>query len=139
MPKPLPFRINRKTRKQRAHRAGIIAEYAAMGLLWCKGYRVLHTRYRNSYGEIDIIAARRSFIVFIEVKYRHTQESAAESITIFQQQRITQAARLYIAEHVKNAGRRRPMAYSFRFDAIVIAPWTFPRHVKSAWETQDEI
>ena len=35
-----------------------------------KGYRILHSRYRTPYGEIDLIAKRGDILSFVEVKTR---------------------------------------------------------------------
>ncbi len=49
---------------------GLFAEKATMLFLWIKGYKIIAWRYKNNLGEIDIIALKGKFIVFIEVKAR---------------------------------------------------------------------
>jgi Holliday junction resolvase-like predicted endonuclease len=48
-------------------------------------------------GEIDIIAARRHTLIFVEVKAHATLDSTAESVTERQMQRIAAAAKLWLA------------------------------------------
>lgn len=49
---------------------GILAEKLVIIFLLFKGYKILKWRYRNIFGEIDIIAQKSQLIVAIEVKYR---------------------------------------------------------------------
>ena len=51
---------------------GAKAEQLAAEYLDKKGYKILATNYRNSYGEIDIIASSDDLIIIIEVKARGT-------------------------------------------------------------------
>lgn len=45
-------------------------EQRALAFLQEKGFSILETNYRSKAGEIDIIARKKSLIVFIEVKTR---------------------------------------------------------------------
>jgi Uncharacterised protein family UPF0102 len=51
--------------RQVAFRTGISAESRAAALLVAKGFRILARRWRCPVGEIDIIARRRSLLVFV--------------------------------------------------------------------------
>src|SRR6185503_9594335 len=51
-----------------AFRTGLSAESRAAAFLMAKGYRILAKRFRTPYGEIDLVAKKRSLIAFIEVK-----------------------------------------------------------------------
>ena len=46
------------------------SEIIAMNFLKKKGYKILETNYKNTIGEIDIIAKDNDYIVFVEVKGR---------------------------------------------------------------------
>ena len=81
--------------RQVAFRFGISAESRAAAFLIAKGYRILARRYRSPMGEIDIIAARRSTLIFVEVKARATLDEAALAITPRQKQRIAAAAEIW--------------------------------------------
>ena len=53
-----------------AFQTGLSAESRAAAYLMAKGYRILAKRFRSPYGEIDLVARKRSLLVFIEVKAR---------------------------------------------------------------------
>src|ERR1700693_3818573 len=63
--------------RQVAFRLGISAESRAAAYLIAKGFRILARRWRSPVGEIDIIAARRHLLIFVEVKARETLDDAA--------------------------------------------------------------
>ena len=50
------------------HFFGIYAEKFAIFFLFIKGYKILAWRYKTPFGEIDIIAKKNNFLIFIEVK-----------------------------------------------------------------------
>ena len=50
------------------------SEIIAMNFLKKKGYKILETNYKNSIGEIDIIAKDNDYIVFVEVKGRMSKK-----------------------------------------------------------------
>jgi putative endonuclease len=120
-------RIDRRT----AERRGRTAETLAALLLTCKFYRVLGRRVRTPSGELDLIARAPSGILcFIEVKARNSHDSAAEAVQMRQRARIARAAELYLGArpHLRHNG--------VRFDAILVAPRRWPRHVKDAWRPE---
>src|SRR5262249_8522088 len=63
--------------RQIAFRTGISAESRAAAFLVAKGLRILARRWKSPVGEIDIIARRRSLLVFVEVKARERFDDAA--------------------------------------------------------------
>lgn len=113
--------------KRAEERAGRAAETVAGVLLRLKGYRVLARRFRGMRGEIDLIARRGAVLAFVEVKRRPTAAAAAESVTPRQRARIAAAAEEFVA------ARPRLSGLGIRFDAILIAPKKFPRHLVDAW------
>jgi len=60
-----------------AFRTGISAESRAAAYLIAKGFRILSRRWKSPVGEIDIVARRRSLLVFVEVKARRDLDDAA--------------------------------------------------------------
>jgi putative endonuclease len=94
----------------------------------CKFYRVLGRRVKTHLGELDLVAlSPDGTLCFIEVKARGLEGAAAEAITARQQSRIERAAALYLGAHP--ALRNKPV----RFDAILVMPGRWPRHLKDAW------
>ena len=66
------------------------------------GYRILARNYSCRFGEIDIIAADRHYVVFVEVKLRTSDRfvRAGAYVTPAKQTRIRTAASLWLgAEH----------------------------------------
>lgn len=111
-----------------AFRTGLSAESRAAALLIAKGYRILAKRYRTPHGEIDIVARKRNLLAFVEVKARASLDDAAYAITPRQQQRIIDAAQVWLMAHAEHA------EFDLRFDAILIAPRSLPRHLVAAFD-----
>ena len=125
MPKPS------RERRRAAERRGRRSETLAALLLLFKGYRILGRRVRTHAGEIDLIARAPSGVIcFIEVKARGAQELAAEALGPRQQARIARAAALYLA--------RMPGldANGMRFDTVMLAPRSWPKHIRDAWRPE---
>lgn len=112
-----------------AFQTGISAESRAAAYLLAKGYRILARRFRTRFGEIDIVARRRSLLAFIEVKARASLDDAAYAVTPHQRQRIIAAAEIWLMKHPEDA------TLDCRFDAILIAPKSLPRHLTAAFDT----
>ena len=71
---------HQREKRRRARGFGIRAEWAALAWLMAHGYRVLARNYLMSGGELDIIAARRGAIAFVEVKARPQIDAARTAI-----------------------------------------------------------
>ena len=98
----------------RSSLTGPWGEALAAEYLRKKRYAVLASNYRCKFGEIDLIAANRKFLVFVEVKLRKTTQfgEAREFVTAEKQRRIRTTAMLWLQN---NPDRRQP-----RFDVIEI-------------------
>lgn len=79
-----------------------------------KHYKIIATNYRCRVGEIDIIAANREYLAFVEVKLRKNADfaEAREFVTYSKQNRIRSTAALYLAWN--------PTELQPRFDVIEI-------------------
>lgn len=79
-----------------------------------KHYQLLAANYRSRFGEIDLIAANRKYLVFVEVKLRKdaTFAQAREFVDAKKQRRIRTTAQLYLSEN--------PTELQPRFDVIEI-------------------
>jgi putative endonuclease len=111
-----------------AFRTGISAESRAAAWLMAKGYRILAKRFRTPHGEIDLVARKRNLVAFIEVKARASLDEAAYAVTPRQQQRIIAAAQGWLIAHPEHA------EFELRFDAMLIAPRSLPRHLLAAFD-----
>ena len=80
---------------------GEMGEEYAVKFLNKKKYKILERNYRKRYGEIDIIAENKNYIVFVEVKTRHTDSmtSASDAVNRQKQLKIIKTASLYLAEN----------------------------------------
>lgn len=79
-----------------------------------KRYKILAAGYRSRFGEIDLIAEDRKFLVFVEVKLRKSADfaKAMEYVDRRKQDRIRTTASMYLSQ---NPTRLQP-----RFDVIEI-------------------
>lgn len=111
-----------------AFQTGISAESRACVYLIAKGYRILARRFRTPYGEIDIVARKRGLLAFVEVKARASLDDAAYSVTPQQQGRIVNAAQVWLSAHDDHA------QLDMRFDVVLIAPKSLPRHLMAAFD-----
>lgn len=116
-----------KAGKLAAWKAGRRGEALAALRLRLTGWRILARDWRSPAGEIDIVAKRGRLVLFVEVKARGDEGAAGEAIGARQQARITAAAGLFLARHPELAG------CDARFDAMLVAPWRWPRHLPDAW------
>jgi len=97
------------------NKIGKLGEEIAVRYLKKEGYYIVERNYRNKFGEIDIIAAKKSCTVFVEVKSRSSENyiELAESLYQKQMHNIRRAAIYYFAE--KNIHLN-----SIRFDLIAL-------------------
>lgn len=114
--------------RRRAYVRGIRAEWIAEALLRLKFYRILARRYSSPGGEIDIIAARGKVVAFVEVKHRGNLDSARTAISQQKRQRISKAARHWLARHPER------FSHILRGDAVFLAPGTWPVHEVNCFE-----
>jgi putative endonuclease len=102
-------------RARRSRPIGLQAEAAAEHYLLGQGYHVLARNHHCREGEIDLIAERDDWLIFVEVKARKpsSRVDAVTSVTPSKQRKIVRAAFDFIRE---NAFEDRAM----RFDIIAI-------------------
>ncbi|MCD8322258.1 MAG: YraN family protein [Oscillospiraceae bacterium] len=96
---------------------GAFGEDEACRYLRRHGYKIIGRNFSCRFGEIDIIAQNRRYIVFAEVKLRRSGEfaRAMEYVTEDKQRRVIMAAELWLS---RNPASRQP-----RFDVLeVYAP-----------------
>ena len=66
-----------------------------------KGYKIIEQNYSNHLGEIDLIATEKDILVFVEVKFRQTNEFGLprEAVGIYKQNKIKKTATLYLQQN----------------------------------------
>ena len=77
-------------------------------------YRIVATNYRSRFGEIDLIAENKRYLVFVEVKLRKSDRFAAahEFVDLRKQERLRTTAAIYLDAF--------PTQLQPRFDVIEI-------------------
>ena len=93
---------------------GAWGEALAAEYLRKKHYKILAAGYRCRFGEIDLIAANRTYIAFVEVKLRKSSAfaQAREYVNRQKQDRIRVTASMFLSEY--------PTKLQPRFDVIEI-------------------
>jgi putative endonuclease len=91
-------------------------EQVAEKMLRRRGLRPVARNYHCRCGEIDLIMLDTSVLVFVEVRYRHSDRygSGADSVTTTKQRRIVSAAKQFLRRHPHHD--MRPA----RFDVVSI-------------------
>ena len=89
-------------------------EALACAYLRGRGCRIVACNYRSRFGEIDVIAENRRFLIFAEVKLRKTANfgEACEFVDSKKQERLRKTAMLWLEAH--------ETALQPRFDVIEI-------------------
>lgn len=92
------------------------SEALAAKVLKKTGYKILTRNYRNTIGEIDIIARDRKTIVFVEVKARRSALYGSPKLAVTSQKKrkISMVALAYL----KSTGQPAAKA---RFDVVAIS------------------
>ncbi len=80
---------------------GALGEKLALDFLRKRGYAVVETNFRTNSGEIDIIARKGDFLVFVEVRTKTSSifGSPEESVTPLKKEHLIAVANQYIEKH----------------------------------------
>ena len=93
---------------------GKIGEEYTVKFLEKKKYKILERNYSKRYGEIDIIAEKDNYVVFVEVKTRdeNCRYAPVYAVTKTKQTKLMKTAYIYLKEYPTNK--------NIRFDIIEI-------------------
>ena len=112
---------------------GAQGEALAAAHLAREGYRIVGRNVRAEGVELDLIAARGSLRVFVEVKTRHSRRHGLpeEAVDRRKRERLVRGAAAWMREHRVRAG-------SVRFDVIAVersanGDWEL-RHLRGAFD-----
>ena len=102
--------------RQNKRKVGNEKELLAGKFLEERGYRILQYNYFARSGEIDIVAQKEGYLVFVEVKYRKSRQNGLpeEAIDYKKMLHMIRTAQYYMLCH--GYGEDTPC----RFDAVVI-------------------
>ena len=113
------------------HARGHFAEKIACLYLMMKGWWPVKMNYvvgrGTGAGEVDLILVRGKTLVFVEVKYRPTLVQAMEAITVQNQIRVAKSSAVFLQKNPKYKD------YQVRYDAVLLAPKKWPKHLQNAW------
>jgi len=110
---------------------GQAGEAAAAQYLKERGYGILEKNFRCTVGEIDLIATKDDFLVFIEVKTRKAGSPVhpSLSVTARKQAKVRQVGEVYCSTHPR-------MVLQPRFDVISVEMGEgkeFVEHIENAF------
>lgn len=108
----LPAENGRKSNNENRRQVGSRQETRVQDYLQKQGYEILARNFYTRQGEIDIIAKKDGYLVFVEVKYRTDERFGApeEAVDYRKQKKIMGAARYYMYAN------RLPLDTPCRFD-----------------------
>lgn len=91
-------------------------EKLAESYLTSRGYQIMERNFSCRFGELDLIATDRKFLVFVEVKSRMTKRfgKAVEAIDRFKKEKLIKSALVFIHQ------QERPLNLIWRFDLIAL-------------------
>ena len=119
--------VDRKKLGEQSFKKGFWAEFKAICYLMIHGYFPLKWRYKNRYGEIDLIFRKNRVLIFVEVKARPSLQMGYDSIAYVQKQRIQRSAEHFIKTN------RKYKKFGQRFDSVIIRPKELPIHLVGLW------
>jgi putative endonuclease len=95
---------------------GDLGEKLAGKFLKKNGYRICRTNYRCLYGEIDIIAEKKDYLVFIEIRTKRSDRygTPEESITYSKKEKLIASALAYMETRPLKQGQ------SWRLDFVAV-------------------
>lgn len=100
---------------------GTTKEALAEKLLILNGYEVIEKNYRCRKGEVDIVASRDGYLIFVEVKYRKTKKYGLpmEAVDFKKQAVISAVSDVYRIQH------KIPEDKKIRYDVVAILGDTY--------------
>lgn len=96
-------------------RIGIIGEKIAHNYLRSNGYDILSTNYYTRSGEIDVIAKKKNYLIFIEVKTRTNNNygTPSEAVNYIKKQHMKHSAAIFLS-------RNNFQMHVIRFDVVEV-------------------
>jgi putative endonuclease len=94
---------------------GDTGEKLARDFLKKKGYKIRETNFRCREGEIDIVAQKKGYLVFVEVRTKTSVDfgSPEESVTFAKKEKLIASALAYLNSH-------KGLPKSWRIDFVAV-------------------
>ncbi len=122
--------MEHRTTKQ----TGDEGEERAANFLQEKGYKITARKWRTREGEIDIIAEKDDYLVFVEVKTlpNATYDMLKKVLNSQKQQRIVKTSKCFLLNH------REYISSYIRYDVIVLDMQGLPSvyHIENAFSEE---
>lgn len=118
----------------RSNDLGAWGEEKAVRFLKRRGYKIIDRNFRCRFGEIDIIAEKDDYLIFVEVRLRKDTRYGApeETVDWRKQQKLRMTADYYLMTHETEL--------DVRFDVLALYAhhgentWPLPlKHIKNAF------
>lgn len=99
-------------------RKGLRYEELALTHLQGAGMLLLHRNFRCKTGEIDLVMLHGTCLVFVEVRFRHSNShgDALATVTREKQRKLVNTARFFLLRHSEHGKR------NCRFDVVGVTP-----------------
>jgi len=125
MAKPTPKRNHLKTQKLKDHRAGALAEKAALLYYLLHGYLPAR-RAPRALAQTDLLLRRGRELVLVEVKYRADKTRQDYALHPSQRHRLSLASRQLVSFYIRS---------EIRLDLCLVGPfWPFIRVIQNVAE-----
>lgn len=117
---------------------GAAGEVMAARFLREKGYTLVGVNVRTRFGEIDMIAQKDTYLVFVEVKTRGEEAlyEPREAVTGAKQSKILKTAALYLHQHPTDLQPRFDVIEVFTGAGDPLTPKAID-HIENAFESGD--
>ena len=99
----------------RSYYFGLLAESLVSVILFFSFHGIIKKRYKNKFGEIDIISSRGSCVYFTEVKSRSRTENIEYSLSKNQIKRMLNAANYFLSLNSKYS------SYTVKFQVYFVS------------------
>lgn len=95
---------------------GNLGEITAQQYLQQKGYQISAVNFKRKWGELDIVATKKSKFIFVEVKSIHKKNNFApeDQVTPKKQRQLVKMAQIYLSES------KIPLSHPHQIDIIAI-------------------
>lgn len=104
----------------------------AVRFLTEQGYTILERNYRNPYGELDVIAEKGEYLVYVEIKFRSGGQ-CGDPLEAVDRRKQRQICRVAFYHYVRyGAAGERPC----RFDVIGVYGDGSIKHIENAFDFQ---
>lgn len=115
--KILLFAGESRKAKMNTRKIGTVQEQRVAGWLKQHGYDIVEHNFSCRFGEIDLIARKDGYLIFVEVKYRSNRGygSPCEAVDHRKQKRISNVAAFYLRRY------GYPMDQPCRFDVAQVS------------------